>query len=1092
MEFMKRSIDNSSIIENKQVIKKYWETRMMEDQAAYIESLKKSPNSIKNMGQDVKQQQQQQQQSVIANGKPLVNMKIFNPIDRSNNCGTKLGSDGESEGSLDCSLSPIEVDSMDDGERTSPDSQTTSGLGDDDELVPSSSPIVSSASPSSDRPNDGGHDEGHCQSRHSFQSMSSSPPSSRESAEGSSNLDNGSSSNLVDDERRTEEEKEEEEEEKDDQEMSNSCSGSKVNGQAAAAVTVEKKSSLCELNANVDSKKLTSSRGQDSGVKGKDNEQQPSLQQQQLDSLEEFIKIENECKRMKDATSCDDYSTNNDIIDGVPVVVIDSNNRQHSDYPVSKCTKSVAGDHHHHSDTLSSDTHDTEKLIDIKCPVISESKNSGSDNSVVKSGNIPTTTPTPTTTVSNGNLSEELSSGGVVFDDANLDNDLRPMIIGQVSKNSETTTSDKVTVSSMDTPTNMASAEEKLNEINGLGCGPITNGISNGNGRRSVNGVRGPGARPPPGKTAESIIAEEIRQLREREEELALMRQQMKMQINSSTSLSSSSTASDSGASTLITSNCSIGSSKSSIKSSSCEPSDSVDGKCSPAFSDLSSCSVGTLSSDSVDHTPSRSLGLEVTCGRSAAHPHLNESPIEREIRLAREREMELKAQKNLIIQSHGLSATCGVKVCNGSSSPFNGIDRHNGRGKIDTVTTTATTTSTTTGNNNLPKPATPTNVSNGLERKSSNGMISLKQANFGAANAADIQKLLATTRIQQEIQEQTQREIALRASGSIKTISQERTDVKVTKLGEIEKNMSSSSTLSSVSPGSCTPESSSSKPLSPTSSDRPPITVAKINANGLSASSINGTLSPQTSSLSSSFSPSSASSAFGSQNSSITSSSNHSPSTTNTTTTSQTPSSATFSTPNLHSIGMNRAIRTGFQPFAQKGMVKTISMHKFISSKGKAVTANGTNRQSFASSFLEPDDFSGDLPPPIMIKGGFRRGSVSAESKIQEELKEMKAREEELRRQRARLLGRSQPNLSNLICSDENDMGSPDNQHQDNGMEDDNRPLKRTISNPNLIQKITNGSQLFGTGKHRNPLIAQWEEKINKDNQGEKQQARC
>lgn len=77
--------------------------------------------------------------------------------------------------------------------------------------------------------------------------------------------------------------------------------------------------------------------------------------------------------------------------------------------------------------------------------------------------------------------------------------------------------------------------------------------------------------------------------------------------------------------------------------------------------------------------------------------------------------------------------------------------------------------------------------------------------------------------------------------------------------------------------------------------------------------------------------------------------------------------------------------------------MVKSISMHKFISSKGKSLSSSGPI-SSFSSSFAGSDDYSGDLRPPIMLKGGFRRGSVSAESKIQEELKEMKAREDELR----------------------------------------------------------------------------------------------
>ena len=68
--------------------------------------------------------------------------------------------------------------------------------------------------------------------------------------------------------------------------------------------------------------------------------------------------------------------------------------------------------------------------------------------------------------------------------------------------------------------------------------------------------------------------------------------------------------------------------------------------------------------------------------------------------------------------------------------------------------------------------------------------MSLFSQNNITLINAVDTQKLLATTRIQQEIEEQTQREIALREIGSIQTLSQERTDaVKVNKFVEMDKN---------------------------------------------------------------------------------------------------------------------------------------------------------------------------------------------------------------------------------------------------------------------------------------------------------------
>lgn len=88
-------------------------------------------------------------------------------------------------------------------------------------------------------------------------------------------------------------------------------------------------------------------------------------------------------------------------------------------------------------------------------------------------------------------------------------------------------------------------------------------------------------------------------------------------------------------------------------------------------------------------------------------------------------------------------------------------------------------------------------------------------------------------------------------------------------------------------------------------------------------------------------------------------------------------------------------------------GAVKNngISMHKFISSKGKqyASCQNLSSMGQYAFNGSTEQISNGtsyqDLRPPMFAKNNRpRRGSVSAESKIQEELREMKAREEELR----------------------------------------------------------------------------------------------
>ena len=100
-------------------------------------------------------------------------------------------------------------------------------------------------------------------------------------------------------------------------------------------------------------------------------------------------------------------------------------------------------------------------------------------------------------------------------------------------------------------------------------------------------------------------------------------------------------------------------------------------------------------------------------------------------------------------------------------------------------------------------------------------------------------------------------------------------------------------------------------------------------------------------------------------------------------------------------------------------GYTKNISMHKFISSKGKSGCLQSSSPNSYKQFGSHQNlssvgnscgnDHNGygngyrELRPPVFskketIENGRRRGSVTAETKIIEELKEMKAREEELR----------------------------------------------------------------------------------------------
>jgi len=166
------------------------------------------------------------------------------------------------------------------------------------------------------------------------------------------------------------------------------------------------------------------------------------------------------------------------------------------------------------------------------------------------------------------------------------------------------------------------------------------------------------------------------------------------------------------------------------------------------------------------------------------------------------------------------------------------------------------------------------------------------------------------------------------------------------------------------------------------------------------------------------------------------------------------------------------------------------ISMHKFINSKGKTATKDNSYFSPFVSlngnGLLNnsSNDYY-ELKPPQFVKSNLTtlRRRVSAICKIQEELKEMKAREDELRYQRIRVIGLSQPNLSTL--TDESD-----DQIKDNVSQSEELVIIRTNSNPNLIDTensledntINDKDLQVGGPRRKIPLIALWEEKIQQE----------
>ena len=300
-----------------------------------------------------------------------------------------------------------------------------------------------------------------------------------------------------------------------------------------------------------------------------------------------------------------------------------------------------------------------------------------------------------------------------------------------------------------------------------------------------------------------------------------------------------------------------------------------------------------------------------------------NESPIEREIRLAKEREDELRKQR-------GESPKAVNGTSNASETSNGHVEAENGE-QI---------------NKNKPSPAT-----------------------------SSIQKVLATTRIQQEIEEQTQREMALKAVGSIKTISQERTDTKIvpTKLSSplVSSSVITPNVQAPVANGKVEPTGPAAPASNGTASGGPTVAqVSVINSKAttkgqLANGTSNGVVKPNVS-------------------------------------------------PTSSLIPSVSAIKMGFVNQFTKNTngANSISMHRFISSKGKSTgPCNGSNllanrfasHQNLCFNSSTNDYTIHELKPPKLAKqfvaaNGTRRGSISAETKIQEELKEMKAREEELR----------------------------------------------------------------------------------------------
>ncbi|XP_076307388.1 uncharacterized protein LOC143223372 [Tachypleus tridentatus] len=404
----------------------------------------------------------------------------------------------------------------------------------------------------------------------------------------------------------------------------------------------------------------------------------------------------------------------------------------------------------------------------------------------------------------------------------------------------------------------------------------------------------------------------------------------------------------------------------------------------------------------------------------------LNETPVEREIRLYKEREDALRKERSWL---------------------------------------------TPVGKARKPHPQSP--VSNNIPQ-----LTSLTSSTF----SGNTQKMLASSRIQKEIDEQTQREMALRADGHIQTISQERTDSKVTRLGEgdiIIQEKVPSETLEPQQNNYITSLSTQQK--EPPCSITPSSHLLSVQSRNMCSDNALWQMPSQIRGVAVDNAPSPVKSTSLKNDFIYQKTPRNIPS----------PPHSTGSSSNIILPG-----RIFIQnPTGNRG----ISMHRFIASRGKEIralssskcppTSNPTNYKERLAQSLPVRSFSvveqtkhtndhfNTLPPVVPSKDikeektpMFNKKFLpSVESKIQEELKHLKDREEEMKLQRAHLLASSQPNLHNL----END--------------DHLEPLdlERSNSNPDLSENgvleshVQPKPSILSGQRKRSVLIAQWEQKM-------------